>query len=291
MVMSMTGFGRGRIELNNRGWELSLKSVNHRGLDLRLQLPSPFEGLTAPVEARLRRALGRGRVELRIEITSKGGDAAALQLDEVRAAALIELSARLESLGARPTFGSAELLAWPGLLREEREHTEPEALKEALLIGLEEALVDLESMRRHEGVALRGALEEGLKRCEAIRTQVEMRWPMLAQRYEARLRARLNELLDDGNLDEGRLYAEVALLAERADIHEELVRLKSHLDHFARLLKEDGVIGRRLDFLCQELLRESNTIGSKAQEQKVTPLVIELKGEIERLREQSANLE
>ena len=182
-------------------------------------------------------------------------------------------------------------MAWPGLLREEREHIEPEALKEALFTGLEEALVDLESMRRHEGSALREALEEGLKRCETLRTQIEMRWPILAQRYEARLRARLNEFLDDGTLDEGRLYAEVALLAERADIHEELVRLKSHIDHFARLLEEGGVIGRRLDFLCQELLRESNTVGSKAQEQKITPLVIELKGEVERLREQSANLE
>ena len=290
-ISSMTGFGQSALQLNGQDLTLSLKSVNHRGLDLKVSLPSSLEPLAGSIEKELRAALGRGRVSLRIELSRGTTGHSSFALDEALAQKLLTAAKRLETLGAAETFGSAELLAWPGLLGT-AEPPSPIDAEAPLREALDAALEELTAMRVAEGTSLAAALREGLARCTSHRAAIAARWPALIEGYQRRLGVKLQELLELSDWrEEPRVLMEVALLSERADIEEELTRLGAHFEHFEALLKEGRLIGRRLDFLCQELLRESNTIASKAQDQEITPLVIELKGEIERLREQAANIE
>jgi len=294
--LSMTATGLADFESGGRRYLVELKSLNSRGLDLKCLLPEELARFEIPLRASLSARLTRGKVELRVKPQAA---TPALSLNQGRVdeyiALHLALSEKLSSVGPRAEgLSAAQLLHWPQVLDQPTlSAQDAEALYRALGPALERALTQLLEMRAVEGAALYTAL---LEHVEQMRAQVQSLSALIpelsAQRAEA-LRTRLSALLEAQALspDEPRLQTELALLADRADVTEELKRLSAHLDHLCQLLSSGAPSGRRCDFLCQELLREANTASSKLHEVEVTHLLVELKAEIERLREQLQNIE
>ena len=292
----MTGFGRASFQVGELAFDVELRSVNHRYLDARVRLPRLLAGFEADVRARLQARLGRGKVDLSVTSPSAAGPAPRVEIDleaarhYLRAASELRASERIAG-----EIGVAEFLALPGVAR----FVEPEVAAESLREGLEgevdAALDAADAMRAREGAALERDLRERLLRVEELAARVASRAESVQQAVRERLRRRADQLRQEtGLLDEPRLYQEIVLAADRLDIAEELVRLRSHVEQFRRVLLEAGPgkpVGRRLDFLLQEFSREANTVGSKASDAPVAHSIVELKTEIERLREQVQNVE
>lgn len=291
MMRSMTGFGVGETPLGSGRISLEARSVNHRFLDVRVRLPREMTEHTLFVEQLARARLSRGRVEICVRYDGALGPA--LVLDKRRARdvlrALMELR---EELGLSEPVPLSVLGSIPDLFVLGTE-SDPEAVRAALSTALDGALAHLEAMRRAEGAHLRADLEGRLKVIESLAAEIAARAPDLAERHRRRLRERIAKLLEgsDARIDAERLELEVAIFADHSDISEELTRLASHSAQFASLLRASEPVGRRLEFLLQEMAREVNTIGSKANEADVAFRVVELKAEIERMREQVQNVE
>jgi uncharacterized protein (TIGR00255 family) len=290
-MRSMTGYGRGAVERGEVHATVDVRSVNHRFLDLKLrggQLPAAVEDAIA---ARVRAAIERGSVAVAVHL--RGGAPGAARIDgdaAVRAhRTLAELAARL----AVPGPDLALVLAQPGVVTAEEALDDGSAA--AALAALDAALVQLDAMRAAEGAALAAEIARRLDELAVLRAQIAGLAAGVPQQVARRLTERVRRLVDDagagGAVDPGRLAQEIAVLAERADITEELVRLTSHLDQARALLGATGAVGRRLEFLVQEIGRELNTIASKAQDAGVAALVIDAKAELERMREQAQNVE
>ena len=304
-VCSMTGYGQARRPVCQDGADgglaviVVLKSVNHRFLDLRWQMPSEWEGLTGSLEARLRARLRRGHVSVRISIegASGGGEPPTLSWNRDLAAAYAHVYAEVgRQLGMTEAAPSpAEVLRLPGVLQSNLAALPPEPPAAAIEGALAEALEQLCRLRALEG---RATADDVLQRCAVIeRGQLELQtW--LSETGEERL-TRLRERLDaliGGAAAPERLLQEAALLAERGDVSEELTRLAAHCTQLRRLLAAGGEVGKKLDFLAQEMNREVNTLLSKTSSGgeaalRMTALGLELKAEIEKIREQAQNLE
>lgn len=290
----MTGYGKGEVEGATQKWSVELRSVNHRFLDLSLNLPRHLWALEDRFRKALKARLARGRVEMQLACETRPGGTGALRLDQGLAA---DVAAVLREL--QRTAGLAEHLTLDHLLRfadwliiREREAADLEETWALLSQALAQALDFLQQMRREEGAALAQELAEHLallgREVERIRTQAAA-FPEL---WRQKLTARLQELKGElGELDEGRLAQEIAFLAERRDVAEELARLDSHLAQFGEALTQGGPVGRKLEFLLQEMLREFNTIGAKAADLEISQAVLAAKGLLERLREQIQNVE
>jgi uncharacterized protein (TIGR00255 family) len=292
----MTGFGRAGFEVGELAFEVELRTVNHRYLDARVKLPRPLAAFEGDVRARLQARLGRGKVDL--SVTSPAGAAPAPRLEIDLEAARQYLQAarelgRQEGVGGE--VGLAQLLGLPGVARFVEPEFDPESLREGLERAVEAALDAADAMRAREGAALERDLRARLVRVEELVADVESRSDVVQRGVRERLRRRAEQLRQEaGMLDEARLHQEIVLAADRLDVSEELVRLRSHVEQFRRILDEAGPgkpVGRRLDFLLQEFGREANTIGSKASDAPVAHWIVELKTEIERVREQVQNLE
>jgi uncharacterized protein (TIGR00255 family) len=292
----MTGFGRAGFEVGELAFEVELRTVNHRYLDARVKLPRLLAGFEGDVRARLQARLGRGKVDL--SVTSPAGAVPAPRLEIDLEAARQYLRA-VRELGDREGVGGemgvAQLLGLPGVARFVEPELDAECLREGLERAVEAALDAADAMRAREGAALERDLRARLLRVEELVIDVESRSDAVQRGVRERLRRRAEQLRQEaGMLDEARLHQEIVLAADRLDVSEELVRLRSHVEQFRRILDEAGPgkpVGRRLDFLLQEFGREANTIGSKASDAPVAHWIVELKTEIERLREQVQNLE
>ncbi len=286
----MTGYGSAQADLGRGRLVIEVRAVNSRFLDLRVRLPSALADHAGLVEEILRRRLGRGRVELSARL--EGGSAGAVQLDHERAReayrALCELRDELRPEEPVPL---SLLGTVPGLFVEQG-GPDPEATRTALARTTELACTVLDGMREREGAALATALAGHLAEVRRAAAEVKARCPQVVESYRARLRERLERLLADGmaQVDPGRLEHEVALFADKSDVTEEVERLASHCDQFEELIAEEASVGRKLDFLLQEMGREANTLGSKSSDVQLVRLVVELKAEIERLREQVQNV-
>ncbi len=294
-VRSMTAFARGRAEAGGFTLLLTIKSVNGRGLEIKLALPALLDHLTMRLRTLLRRRLARGHVQLKLQIQAE--ESAVVGMMERRLGPLLALAERLWAeapTGTAPARLDGLLALAQGAgerslpLDEETET----ALAEAAMELADSVLAELVAMREAEGAHLRDTLRHQLmtmhSELAAARTAAERALPALRDR----LRARLEMLLADrAGLDEGRLEQEVAILATRQDVTEELDRLAIHLDAAARLLAAGGVIGRKLDFLAQELGREANTLTAKAQDPVLNTAGLALKAAIEQFREQVQNVE
>jgi uncharacterized protein (TIGR00255 family) len=290
----MTGYGRAEVSGPRVAALAEARSLNHRSLDVALRLPR----LLSPWEAEARRlvqgALQRGRVEVTVTVTPVPGQAVApVAVNPDQARAYAEAASRLAGeLGVPPGLPVTWLLEQPGVLGREAEAAlPPEEAWEVASQAMAQALGDLVARREAEGKAL--AQELGTLR-ETLAAQVEQmaaRVPVALQRRAERLRERVRALLEEAPLDEGRLAMEVALLAERSDVSEELARLRAHQEQLTLLLAEGGPVGRTLDFLLQELHREVNTVGAKADDLDLSRLVIAAKATLEKIREQVQNLE
>ena len=290
-VRSMTGFGRGEAQTSDVGVIVELKSVNNRFRDL--QLRSPREYL--PLEPRMIRLLkdrfARGRIDCYIRRTAAGRKQRVLADADLAQQYQQAISVVEAAIGASPgSLVSSYILSQPGVLTVDDFEVDVANEWTVVEAALLSATEDLEQMREREGVALTSDLAHHLTELRGCLAEVNEATDGINERLEAKLQARLRRLLGD-RVDPQRLAQEVAILADKADVAEEVARLRSHADQFAETLEQGGAIGRRLDFLLQEMNREVNTIGSKAIEHPVSHRVVEMKSVLERMREQSANVE
>jgi uncharacterized protein (TIGR00255 family) len=286
MISSMTAFGRAEqsADWGSAVWEV--RSVNHRFLDISVRLPDDLRTLEAGVRDCAARRLTRGKVECQLRFEAPAASSDALSVDSELAARVL---AAAESLPARAPLAvnALDVLRWPGVLR--RETPDAEALGDKLLVLLDRALDALVDMRRREGARIRELIME---RCEAVRSitaRVRERLPVVLDALRDRYRRKAEDLAVQ--LDPERLEQELLLLSQKMDVAEELERLESHAAEVLRVIGAGEPAGRRLDFLMQEMNRESNTLGSKSADLEVTAACVDLKVLIEQMREQIQNVE
>jgi len=296
VIRSMTGFGRSGFVLQELRFEVEVRSVNHRFLEARVRLPRPLAAFESEVRAAIQARFERGKVDL--TVASAGGDSKAtkLEIDLVTAQQYLRAAAALrEAEGVSGELGVASVLALPGVARFSEPELPAAALREGLFGALEQALEALDAMRAAEGAALERDLLARLERVSELAAFLEQRSGLVQQAVRERLRKRAQQLEQEtGLLDAARLHQEVVIAADRLDVTEELVRLRSHVAQFREILAGAGArspVGRRLDFLLQEFGREANTVGSKASDAPIAHQIVELKTEIERMREQVQNVE
>jgi uncharacterized protein (TIGR00255 family) len=293
----MTGYAQARAEENGLSLRVSIRSVNHRFLDLHVRLPEGWEPLEPRLRQRVRENLRRGHVDVTLRIEPTGP--AAVQVNQQLAAAYARAAQELSREFSTPTsIDFVALLRLPGVVAGAGVPTEEEMERAGALACrcLQEALAQLDAMRRAEGVSLAAEMRARLRTIAANAEKIGALAVTLRPDYARRLKERLDELLRDASVEPARLAQEAAVLAERGDITEEVARLRSHLGQFESLLDSDPEAGKKLDFLLQEMQREANTMLSKtpgveAQGLAITDLALEVKADIERLREQMQNVE
>ncbi len=295
MIQSMTGFGRATREVDGLGLEVEARSVNHRHLDLRIRLPRALAEYETALKQRMQSRLSRGKVDVTVSLVM-GAGATSLEIDEAIADQYVAASRRLgERHGLEASIDVSALLALPGVMRLVETEVDPGTLRAPLEEALDEAVAALAAMRAAEGASLATEFEGRLATVEQLAERIEARAAEVVEAARQRLRKRAEQIEREvGLLDEARLHQEVVIAADRLDITEELVRLRSHVDQFRETLATAGPgapVGRRLDFLLQELGREANTVGSKASDAALAQDVVELKTELERIREQVQNVE
>jgi uncharacterized protein (TIGR00255 family) len=289
-MKSMTGFGVGEAQTPAGRLIVEVRAVNHRFLDVRVRAPRELGDLASFAEQLGREKLTRGRIEVGIRVESSGGQAVSLDVDRARGAyqALCKLRDELSPQSEVPL---SLLSAVPDLFAPATDR-ERETMRVGCREAFDHALAALEQMRSDEGRVLRDDLRARLTAVRRSVDAIASRAPELIELYQKRLKTRLARLVgSEVPFDAGRLEQEIALLADRSDVSEELTRLSSHCAQFEALFDSKEACGRRLDFLLQEMVREVNTIGSKAQDAEVAHLVVEAKSELERMREQVQNVE
>jgi uncharacterized protein (TIGR00255 family) len=288
-MRSMTGFGRGVAEHAGVRATVDLRSVNHRFLDLKLraQIAPSLEDQLA---TKIRGSVERGSISVAVNIVRPPA-ASSVRIDEAAARRAHEaLRSLATALGVAPP-DLALVLAQPGVVASTDSPDDPEVVDAAILGALDQALAQLQAMRAAEGKALEREVLARLDELGRIRTAVEGQAANVGEQLQQKLTDRLAKLLNDAAVDPARLAQEVALLAERADITEELVRLDSHLEQARTIARGAAASGRKLDFLVQEIGRELNTIGSKSQRTEITQAIVDAKSVLEKLREQVQNVE
>ena len=290
-MLSMTGYGRGDREIDGRQMTIELKSVNHRFLDLSFRMPRNLMFLEDAARRAIGTRLSRGHVDVFITYKNLRTDARTVTADT----ALFEAYAKaLSALPAGDLKDDRSLMAiarMPDVLTVTEADEDRDAVTSLMLEALTAALDQLIAMREREGEAMKRDLTDKVDAVERMTADIEKRYPETVNEYRQRLTAAVRDLLGDAEVDETRLLTEVALMADRSAIAEEIVRLRSHVTQLRRLFEDDKPIGRRIDFIVQELNREANTISSKSQDIPITQLAVDMKAEIEKLREQLQNVE
>jgi uncharacterized protein (TIGR00255 family) len=293
MLRSMTGFGSATGEVQGTEFAVEVRSVNHRHLMVKTRLLAEDPALDGEVEALVKKQLGRGSVSVSVRVR-RGAEAPAASFDlDVARSYHERLSDLAEGVSVAPEVSMDTLLSLPGVVLSGRERDfESPALRKALLAGVGDALTRLVEMRETEGRAIGADLRKHATLIERTVAKIERRMPQVVRGHQRQLTRRVDDLLDGKkSVPPSELAREIAVLADRMDVSEELSRLASHLDQLATMLKKGGRIGRKLDFLVQEFFREVNTIGSKCNDAKVAHWVVDLKTHVERLREQVQNVE
>jgi len=289
-MLSMTGYGRGRAVRDGRELLLELKTVNHRFLDVNFRIPKTLSFLEEPLRERLNEGgIKRGHVELTLTYQNTREDANAVAIDEpLLLKCARETAAAAGKLGkASPTV--AELIVMSGALRVTQADEDAEAVTALAMEAYGEAFAQLDGMRKREGLALAADLQTNLVNALTFAKQIAQRAPAVPLAYRERLTAKLAEW-NVQPAEPQRVAQEVALMADKCAVDEELSRLNSHFDQFGECLRAQGEVGRRMDFLLQEMNRETNTIGSKASDAEISHCTVELKCLLEKLREQVQNV-
>ncbi len=294
MLNSMTGYGEAAGELDGISYAVEVKAVNNRYLKTIIKLPEGTAFLEDDVDKTLRRQLSRGTINYVLRVKSVSANAL-FEIDEASLRALVmKLNEVSASVGAKGSIDLASLLELPGIVQPVIPDEEQSLRIKEFVLGLTATAMDkLKRMREAEGRFLEADLK---KHCDAIQAELETIRRCsgsVTQDYARKLRKRVDELLAEAKLklDEQTLAREVAILADRSDISEEITRLDAHLQQFAQICRTDGQAGRRLDFLSQEMLREANTVASKAGDAQIARSVVDIKCLIERLKEQIQNIE
>ncbi len=288
MIYSMTGFAAVAAELDTGSLTLELRSVNSRYLDLQLRMPDELRTHEPVLREAIAAQMSRGKVECRINFAARQSVQNPAHLNPSLLRQLAQWSEQIRNvLPDARELGVADVLGWKGML--ESAALPPETLHATLQSLLQQALADFAAARRREGEKLRAFLLERVTQIEALRIGVSPRIPDAITAYEAKLRARLLDAL--GSDDDERVRQEITLYASKIDVDEELSRLQTHLTEMQRVLAKGGAVGKRLDFLMQELHREANTLGSKSVDAEVSRTAMEIKILVEQMREQIQNIE
>ena len=291
-MYSMTGYGRGTASLDGRELTIELKSVNNRFLDIGMKLPRQLSFLEDSLRNLLNDALSRGHVDVFVNYRNLRSDAKTVRVDEALLKAYLA-SAResAKELDLVDDLTLSRALSLPDVTTILPADEDQEALAKLGEAAMTMAIEGLKAMRRKEGERLKLDLAARMDTMTGYAEAIEQRAPAVAEEYRTKLTARVEELLGETEVDRARLATEVAIFADRAAIDEEIVRLNTHLVHFRELLEAEEPVGRKMDFLVQEMNRECNTIGSKANDAALTSIVLLSKAEIEKLREQIQNIE
>lgn len=291
-MKSMTGYGRARLVLHGRTVTVELRAVNHRYLDCTVKAPRQFGFLDDAVKKAAAARIARGKTEIYVSIeTDEGGDLSVTvnhALAERYLTALRELS---EKYGLRDDVTVMSLAKMPDVLGSERIEQDADELTQDVLTVFSEACDGFDQMREREGEKLAEDVRSRAAVIETLVTEVEKRSPERVAEYREKLLARMREVLEGTDVDETRIVTEAAIYADKTAVDEETVRLRSHLQQLDGMLNEEKPVGRKLDFLVQEMNREANTIGSKANDVSMAQTVVNIKSEIEKIREQIQNIE
>jgi uncharacterized protein (TIGR00255 family) len=293
MVCSMTGFGRANSdEGGKRSFTVEMKSINHRYLDVSVKMPRSLLSLEEKIRKYVNERLSRGKVDIYITYNNYERSDLAANFNESLGDSYFKcLQAIRDRYQVRDDISVSLIARFQDVIYIEEKEEDLEDIWKVLKITLEEATNMLILMRSKEGEKL---AEDIHKKCNTIQnnlSSIEKRSPELVSQYKQKLTDRLKELLDNSNLDETRLYMEVALFADKSSVDEEITRLKSHIGQVKETLKSDEPIGRKLDFIVQEMNREANTIASKSSDLEMTNFALNIKNEIEKIREQIQNVE
>ena len=292
MIKSMTGYGRAREMLHKRDITVEVRSVNNRYLDCTVKMPRMYGFAEDAVKQHVQKAISRGKVDVFITVDASAADVAKVtvnrELAAQYAAALGELA---EVCGTEPHVTPETLSRFPDVLTVTKADEDLETVSADLCAVLDEALQAYNAMRAVEGAKLAEDIGNRLTYIENYTSQVEKRSPETVAEYRAKLTARMQEVLQSTTIDEQRILTEAAIYADKVAVDEETVRLRSHVAQLRTMIASDEPMGRKMDFLIQEVNRESNTIGSKCNDVAIARVVVDLKAEVEKIREQVQNIE
>ncbi|WP_100404531.1 YicC/YloC family endoribonuclease [Bacillus solitudinis] len=291
---SMTGYGMARFENENIKIMVEAKSVNHRFLECSIRLPHSFLYLEESIRKEVQQTLSRGKIDIFIKIEGEGLTSRRLEVDVGLLEQYVNKAEEIESIIGKTSALDMNALLFNDQIVQvvEEESEQTQVAKRMVMQAMKDCLTRLSEMRKAEGVYILTNFNHWLEEMSEFIKKIERIAPTMTLLYQERLEKRMRAILEkDVDLDEERVLTEVAVFAERIDISEEIVRLHSHIDHFRQICQQEQGIGRKLDFLVQEMNREANTIGSKANHTEIRRYVVELKSFIEKLKEQVQNVE
>ncbi len=295
MLRSMTGYGRGEYVLNNRKMIVELKSVNHRYSDINIKLPKIMNLFEDRIRKKLSSQVQRGKVDVYILMDTFSTDDIKINLNEALAEAyIVNLKAINERFCLNDEIKLDLITRFPDIITVDRNIDDEKVLNEiwdTLEKALDLAIAQFIQMRSLEGKVLKENILIKLASINNLTDKIKLREPFIVEEYRDKIKNKMKEILENVTVDENRLLTEVALFADRSSIDEEITRLQSHITQLTSILEQNDSIGRKLDFIVQEMNREVNTIGSKSNDLEVTKIVVELKSEIEKIREQIQNIE
>ena len=292
MIKSMTGFGRGHAELNGRDITVEIRAVNHRYYEFSCRLPRSYSFAEEKLKSLLQGKISRGKVEVSVLIQNTTAVSEKITANkEVITEYVMALREIQEDLSLVDDLSLSAVMRLPDAFTVVKEEADEEQMWEDLKTVAEEALGNFIAMRETEGERMKADISGRLDTIESNVGFVEQRSPMIVETYRKRLYDKMCEVLEGRNFDENRILLEAGIFSEKTAVDEETVRLRSHIAQFREMLESGEPIGRKLDFLVQEMNRETNTIGSKVQDIEVTKIVVDQKNEIEKIREQIQNIE
>ena len=292
MIKSMTGYGSAKGKAGDLEISVELKSVNNRYLDASVRMPRSFLFAEDAVKSAIGRHISRGKVDMFINVDSSAADDVSVKVNEALLRGYLDAIRLIsEKYGLENDLNAVSAARFPDILSIEKKDLDAEAISAGIVAIAEEALRDFDAMRQREGEKLCADVLCKLETISALVETVEREAPKTVEAYQNRLREKMNEVLSNAGVDENRILAEAAIFADRIAVDEETVRLRSHMSQLRTMLAGGSPIGRKIDFLIQEFNREANTIGSKCQNSDIAHVVVELKSEIEKIREQIQNIE
>ena len=294
MVKSMTGYGRARQTRNGRDITVEVRSVNNRYLDTSVKLPRAYIFAEDAIKKCVQAVVSRGKLDVFIAIDASAADASFVTVNEPLVASYLAAFRKISELGSGAiggVYSAVDVARFPDVLAVSKAEEDLESVQADLCAVLSEALVAHSAMRSAEGSKLAADISARLDAIEVLTGLIEARSPDTVREYREKLLARMQEVLQGATVEESRILAEAAIYADKVAVDEETVRLRSHLAQLRGMLRSDEPMGRKMDFLIQEINREANTVGSKCSDVEIARVVVDLKAEVEKIREQVQNIE
>lgn len=291
MLKSMTGFGRSEKLIDGFEIKVSLKSVNHRYMDATIRAPKYYTFVEDKLRQAASKYISRGKVEIFVSVDRTDGGGKTITIDCEAAKNYISALKSLVEFGLEDDVKISTISQYHDIFKIESDEDDEEKITAMIIEVFSEAAEDFVNMRINEGKNMEADIISHLECLAENLAKVEERYPAIVEEYRNRLEKKISEVLEDKNADETRIITEAAIFAEKSDIGEETVRLGSHIKEFKKMINTDQPIGKKLDFMVQEMNRETNTMGSKANDVEIAKLIVNMKSEIEKIREQIQNIE